>query len=164
MFSQAQLPLFVILKGDGMWPLLVVIPEGNLRFARITKTTSSRQSNQKRTSSRPKRSVVERPCISSSVSRQEKLIFHQLMPGRQHTLMKHPTDENAAIIRSVKNDMLLVFYAPKAGMDRTAQTPDLRRLRNPSETFDEAVEINLRLLTAPNVSRVVDDIREIKFC
>lgn len=77
--------------------------------------------------------------------------------------MKHSADKDAMIIRSVKDDVLPLFNAPKSRMDRSART-SLRRLRNANKAFDKIVEINLSLLTAPHVVRVVDDICEIKFC
>lgn len=136
----------------------------------LPRTTLSRQPH--RTSSRPKRrlgaSAAKRPLyftfVASSSATTRTLLIHQLMPGRQHALMKHPANKDTTIIWSIKNNVLPLLHTPKTRMDRTARTPNLRRLRNTNETVNETVEINLRLPAAPHIGRVIDNIREIKFC
>lgn len=85
------------------------------------------------------------------------------MIGGQHALMKHSADKDALRIGLIEDDMFALFNASKAGMDRIAPTPQLRRLGNAHKAFDEAIEIDFCLRFAPRVHRVVDDVGEIKF-
>jgi len=44
------------------------------------------------------------------------------MVGWKHSLVKDPADEDAIVVRLIKDDVLSLFDAPKAGMNGIAGT------------------------------------------
>jgi hypothetical protein len=146
-----------VIPDEAVWPLLLVIPEGNLHVLESPHPHVI-STGAKRSGETP---VFCLRCQSFIYG--AGLIVKQLVSTRQHALMKNSADEDATISGPIKDDVLPLLDAPKPRMDRTAWTTQLRHLRNTNETFNETVEINLGLPAAPHVGRVIDDICEIKF-
>lgn len=77
-------------------------------------------------------------------------------------MVKDSTDEYSAHAGPVKDDGLSLFDPTKTWIDRIAGSSELGRLGDADKAFHETFQINLGLLCAPYVSRVVGDIGEVK--
>ena len=76
--------------------------------------------------------------------------------------MQDPADEDAIVVRSIKDDVLLVLDTAASWPNSIAGAADFRSFDKPIEASFQAVEIALGLLRSPSVHGVIGNIHQIK--